>query len=679
MTMHKWCLKTRRRAKSIRRGIIAGCIVAAALGCGLPRASAADSAPDWLRAAAQEKLPNYPKDTKAVILLDETQITVQSNGDIYTRHRAAVRLLRPEARDDYGGIDVNFDKDTKIVSLKAWTIEPDGREIAVGEKDAEEHGYLSNLLYRDVRVKALQFPDAYPGRVVGYEYVQRNRPYVFEDDWWFQDQAPVRTARLILDIPSGWEFTAKWFNHAEMKPQTPASNEYVWEVSNVPRIEVEPQMPSWRTVAGWVGLKYFPSDPTLRAKSTGSWTDIGLWYDALTKSRRDPSPEIQQKVAELTASATDPMQKIRAITEYMQRNIRYFGVEIGVGGYQPHFAAEIFTNQYGDCKDKATLLSAMLRTMGIDSYYVLVDTHRGFVYPSYPSIAFNHAILAIRLPDNVNDPSLYSVIDDPKLGRLLIFDPTNQYVPLGYVPSYLQDTYGLVIAPDGGHLEKIPLLPPSTNRLLRIAKLTLTPGGNLSGDVQELRWGGPAADDREQFLEIEPSKRARIFENFLSEFLNSFQLTGASVGNLNDYDHTLTLDYKFFASDYAKSAGNLLIVSPRVIGDKYTGDLDLFTVDGKPRRYPIDFEEATLQTDAFDIALPPGYVADGLPKPVQASCDYASYRSSTTVANGVLHYQRTFEIKNVIVPTAQLPEIRAFLQQIAADQSSAAVLKKVTP
>ena len=122
-----------------------------------------------------------------------------------------------------------------------------------------------------------------------------------------------------------------------------------------------------------------------------------------------------------------------------------------------------------------------------------------------------------------------------------------------------------------------------------------------------------------------------------------------------------------------------MIVSPRVVGDKYTGNLDLFTIDGKPRQYPIQFDEASLQTDVFDIKLPAGYVPDGLPQPVQASCDYATYRSNTTVADGVLHYQRTLEIKDVIVPKEKLPELRAFLQQIAADQNSAAVLKQVEP
>jgi hypothetical protein len=677
MTPLNWFSRMRSLRRTTRRAALFA--AAAALTWLAPPAAAKDAAPDWLRAAAQEKLPDYPKDTKAVFLLDEVQITVQANGDIETLHRCAIRLLRPEARDDYGGIAVDFDKDTKISYLKAWTITSDGHEIAVGEKDAIEHGYFNEFIYADVKVKALQFPEADPGNVVGYEYVQRNRPYVFEDDWWFQDEVPVRTARLVLEIPAGWEFTTDWFNHAEQKPQSPAPNQYVWELKDLSGIEIEPEMPAWRSVAGWVGLKYFPRDPAMRSKTTGSWTDVGLWYDSLTQSSRIASPEIKQKVAELTSGISNPVTKMRALADYMQRNIRYFGVEIGIGGYQPHPAAEVFAHQYGDCKDKATLLSAMLHEIGVESYYVLIDTHRGFVHANYPSIDFNHAILAIRLPDNVTESSFFAVVNDPKLGRLLIFDPTSEYVPLGYLPSRLQDSYGLVIAPDGGHLISMPLLPPSTNRLLRTAKCDLTPAGNLSGDIQELRWGAPATQDRREFLEAQPSKRAEIFERFLGSFLSNFTLTTASLGNLDKYDDMLTLHYKFSSVGYAKAAGDLLIVSPRVVGDKYTQLLDLFTVAGKPRKYPIEFAEATRQDDMFDITLPAGFVADGLPKPVQVDCPYATYSSETKVADGVLHYKRTFEVKDVLVPTEKLPDIRSFLEQVAADQRSAAVLRRATP
>jgi hypothetical protein len=653
-------------------------IAAMQFACFVPRVSAADSAPDWLRAAAQQKLPNYDKDTVAVILLDETRTTVHDNGEIETRHRGAIRLLRPEARREYGGEAVPFDKDTKISYLKAWTIEANGHEIAVGEKDAVEQGFLEDIEYTDVKVKELQFPEANPGNVVGYEYVQRNRPYVFEDNWWFQDPAPVVTARFELQLPPGWEFTASWFNFPEQKPQTPSANQYLWEVNNLPGVEIEPDMPTWRAVAGWVGIKYFPRDAAMRAKSSGSWQDIGLWYDGLTQSSRASSPAIQQKVAELTSGISDPLQKMRVLTDYMQKSIRYMAVEIGIGGFQPHPAVEVFAHQFGDCKDKATLLSAMLHEIGIDSYYMAIDDRRGVIHPDYPSISMNHMILAIRLPDGIPDTGLYAVVNDPKLGRLLIFDPTNEHVPLGYLPWYLQDSYGLLMAPDGGHLLSLPLLPPATNRLLRTAKFDLSATGDLSGEIHEMDWGGPAARQREEFLEVQPAKRVEIFDHFLANFLNNFNLTSATLGNLEQYDQNFIVDYKFVSAGYATSAGDLLFVRPRVVGDKGTGTLRLF-VEHKARKYPIQFEEATRQDDVFDITLPAGYVVDGLPKPVQVNCDYASYKSETKVADGVLHYKRTLEITDVMVPTEKLPAVRDFLQQVVADQQSSVVLRRANP
>jgi transglutaminase-like putative cysteine protease len=406
-------------------------------------------------------------------------------------------------------------------------------------------------------------------------------------------------------------------------------------VNDVAAVETEPEMPPWIAVAGWVGLKYFPRDPAMRARTTGSWSDLGLWYAGLTQSSRTASPEIKQKVAELTSGLSDPVAKMRALTDYMQKRIRYVAIEFGIGGYQPHPAADVFTHQYGDCKDKATLLSTMLHEIGIESYYVVVDADRGIVRSDYPSMHFDHVIVAIRLPDGVDASSLYAVVNDPKLGRLLFFDPTNEYVPLGYLPWYLQNNDGLVVTSGGGALESMPLLP-------------------------------------------QPAKRAEVFDNFLGRYLNNFTLTGASLGNLDQYELSLVLTYKFVSPGYANASGDLLFFRPRVLGDHSSNLLRLFA-EQKPRKYPIEFNEATIQDDVFDIALPAGYVVDGLPPPVQVDCEYATYHSETKVADGVLHYKRSFQINEVTVPTEKLPEIRNFLKQVAADQSTSAILRRATP
>jgi len=235
-----------------------------------------------------------------------------------------------------------------------------------------------------------------------------------------------------------------------------------------------------------------------------------------------------------------------------------------------------------------------------------------------------------------------------------------------------------LVTPGGGELISLPLLPPATNRLLRTAKFSLTATGDLTGQIHETEWGGPAAAEREEFLETQPSKRAEVFDRFLGNFLNNFTLTSASLGNLDKYNENLTLDYKFVSRGYANAASDLLFVRPRVVGDENTNYLRLFA-EHKPRKYAIEFEDATRQDDVFDITLPAGYVVDGLPKPVQADCEYASYKSETKVEDGVLHYKRTFEIKDVMVPTEKLPVIHDFLQQVAADQQASVVLRRATP
>jgi transglutaminase-like putative cysteine protease len=634
----------------------------------------ADTAPEWLRAAAHQTLPDYPKDTIGVVLLDEEQTTVKDNGDIETRHRLAYKLLRPEARDKYGYAVVQFNNETKVSFFKAWTITADGKEMELREKDAAEYSLTSFEVFSDARAKVIKCPAADPGSIVGYEYVQKNRPFAFESDWQFQDEIPTRRARFSLQLPPGWEFSDYWANSPKLQPQSSANNFYVWEVENVPAVEIEPAMPPFLSVASRMDIKYFPRDPALRAKSTGSWNDIGIWYANITAASRVPSPAVEQKVAELTAGISDPLKKMQVLASYVQQQIRYVAIEVGIGGLQPHAAADVFKHQYGDCKDKVTLMSTMLKLAGIDSYYVMIDTRRGIVNPDFPSTRGNHVIMAIRLPQEVPATNLYATVDDPKLGRLLFFDPTDEFVPLGYLPSELQQNYGLVVTPESGTLFLLPVLPPATNRLLRTATLTLGPTGNLSGDVNELRWGAPADDSRAQFAGSSPSDREKVVEKFLGAFLNNFTLTSASIDNLDKHDANLTLHYQFVVEGYAKTAGNLLILRPRVVGDKGSSILA-----GKARKYPIEFEGTTLQSDLFDITLPAGYVVDELPQPVDAKCDYASYKSNVEVKDNVLHYKRTYEIKGVMVPTEKLPEVRDFFHQVAAAEKSSAVLRRANP
>src|SRR5258708_14791168 len=215
---------------------------------------------------------------------------------------------------------------------------------------------------------------------------------------------------------------------------------------------------------------------------------MGTWYWTMEIGTGDASQEIKKEVADLTASSHTAMEKMQAIAMFVQHQIRYVGIELGIGGWQPHPAKDIFGHRYGDCKDKATLMRSMLQEIGIASYQVVINTTRGAVTPITPAYrGFNHQIIAIQLPDNLNSPLLMATLLHPRLGRLLFFDPTDEVTPFGQLRGELQANYGLLVTSQRGELTQRPKQDAGTNSIPPSANLNLEPFGNLHGHVENAR------------------------------------------------------------------------------------------------------------------------------------------------------------------------------------------------
>jgi hypothetical protein len=387
----------------------------------------------------------------------------------------------------------------------------------------------------------------------------------------------------------------------------------------------------------------------------------------------DASEPIKQQVSGLTAGKTTQLQKMQAIAGFVQHDIRYVAIALGIGSWQPHAAPDVFSHRYGDSKDKATLMRTMLRQIGVDSYHVVINTQRGSVTRETPAHnGFNHVILAIKLPDDVKDPSLIAVMQHPRLGRILFFDPTNELTPFGQIGGYLQANYGLLVTPDGGELVELPQQPSAMNSIQRVGKLTLDANGKLKGDVEEVRLGDRARSERRRLRTVtKDADRIKPIEDLLAGSLSSFQIVRASVVNSDHTDRPFGFNYSFESDNYAKTAGNLLLVRPRVLGGKSSGVLET----KEPRKFPFEFEGPLRDTDSFEIALPPGYEVDELPPPTDADYSFGSYHSKTEASGQVLHYTRALEIKELSVPVGKMDELKRFYRMIASDERNTAVLK----
>jgi hypothetical protein len=639
-----------------------------------PRLARAADAPAWMHAVASAPLPDHDDKTDAVLLYSEKTVNVQSVDKVKTHVRIVYKILRPNGRD-YGIVGVPFNSHSKINGLHGWCIPASGKDYEVKDKEALEIALPKvdgSELISDVKEKVLQIPSPDPGSVVGYEYEEDEQPMVLQDVWSVQRGIPVRETHYSLQLPPGWAYKAFWVNYPETKPTENGSN-LEWTVSNVKSIREEPEMPPWAGVAGRMIVSYFPQGGPSNRGFT-NWAEMGTWYTNLITGRRDASPEIKQQVSALTASAATPLDKMRALAYFAQHDIRYVSIQLGIGGWQPHPAADIFVHHYGDCKDKATLLSAMLSQIGIDSYYVVINSERGAVTADMPANigAFDHAILAIKLPPDLVSPSLLATKAHPKLGTLLFFDPTNELTPFGQIGGYLQANYGLLVGPDGGELVELPREPAAMSGIERTGKLTLDPSGKLTGEVKESRIGDRARMERSRLRAVTSSAdQIKPIEELLAGSMSLFHITHATVLNLNQTDQPFGFNYTFEAENYAKNAGGLLLVRPRVLGVKTSGLLET----KEPRKFSVEFDGPSRDTDSFDIAIPSGFVVDDVPPAVDADYSFASYHSKTEVKGNLIHYSRTLEFKELSVPVARADELKKFYRIIASDERNTAVLK----
>ena len=411
------------------------------------------------------------------------------------------------------------------------------------------------------------------------------------------------------------------------------------------------------------------SGPGLAQPQEGTWKGIGEWYDSLAHDRVVATPDISAKAAELTQGKTDFYDKSEAIGEFVQQQIRYFVIEMGVGGYQPHPAADIFRGRYGDCKDKATLLSAMLSSVGIHSALLMVDTQRGVIDPEDPSIHGNHMIAAIEVPQGYESPKLHSMVTAKTGRRYLIFDPTWEKTPFGQLEDNLQGSYGVLLEGANSQVIQLPVLDPKLNSIRRSARFQLDADGTLKGTVTVKRFGDLAERERYIFTHGDAKEQQQYIDRTASGDFAAASLTDLKAENAEALNKDMTTSYALSASHFATLAGPLLMVRPRVLGS-----LDI-PVDHKVRKVGIDLRQTMQASDDFEIELPAGYVVDELPDPVKIDLGFASYESSTEVQGQTLHYKRVYTQREVTLPADKYSELQKLAGVIDNDEQSRAVLK----
>ena len=571
----------------IRPILRAGLLGLAVLAANAP-VLAADEAPAWLKQAAAQQVPSYPAGTPAVVIYDESTVTVADDGRTTSVTRYAVRVLTRDGRESCVMRAHYMPGTSKVRDFKAWHIR-DGVTKAFGKGEIADVAASADEMFSEGRMAAMSLSDdADAGSVVGFEFVHEDRPLLAQDEWSFQSRLPVLSSRLTLVLPAGWQASSVTFNHAPVEPKV-AGTTWTWELRGLSPIPPEPAAPPVTNLAKG-------------------------------------------------------------------------------GGYKPRAATDVFARSYGDCKDKANLMLAMLRTVGIESY--LMAIYAGdptYVREEYPTPSqFNHCILAVRVSPATEAPTVF---DNASVGRLMAFDPTDPYSPVGDLPDHLQGSLALLMAGDAGGLVRMPVTPPDANRLDRTTEAKLGLDGSITGRISERSTGSRAVDARARF----ESESRTDYDARINRWIGA-GVPGARIVKITPNDDRVAnrfgLDIEFASDRYAQMMGGRLYVFKPVLVSRLQR-IELRT--DELRTQPVVLEsQALAETATFE--LPPGMVVDEMPDPVKIDTSFGTYVTTYEVKEGVLVFTRSLTLKRATIPVAEFESARAFFTKIRDAESAPVVL-----
>ena len=421
------------------------------------------------------------------------------------------RIFDPEKAKGLQQIPIRYADGREIVEvIVAERISKNGRSERARRIDDRGQSGKQGGMYTDSRMQVVQFGELRSGDVI---HVRSRTEWVGQQNLFgdffgllepMQSVLPVSDWQLVVEGPMARPLY--WGGQGVPEPIISEENgrrRYEFRKEIIPRIEAEVAMPPWLEKGEYISVSTYQS-----------WAEMGRWYANLIDEQLRLNDELKKKARELVHGVNEDSEKVRRIYEFVVESTRYVGIELGIHGWKPYPVTEVYRRKYGDCKDKASMLVALLREVDIDAQVALVRTANLGVLPDTPATmwAFNHAIAYV--------PSLD-----------LFMDGTAERSGFQELPYLDQGAMALLIAsPDGtsdSELRVIPIADAETNLNESQYELVLDKSGALRFSGIEKFRGTHNADQRAELQD--EAHRREIVERSLASILPGATVEGIEV------------------------------------------------------------------------------------------------------------------------------------------------------
>jgi len=488
----------------------------------------------------------------------------------------------------------------------------------------------------------IHFPSLQPGSVlhVAYRHARSSSSWMedhYDENFAFQGANPVQQARWVLALPADKQLAVlrRGAQIHEARERLGAEQVWIWRANHVPMLRSEPHTPAARELAQAVYVSTVPS-----------WESLARWQNSLIQDQFDVSAAIRNKTRELVARAGTPLEKLEAIYAFVAREVRYLDHDAGIFGKKPNKAADVFDNRFGDCKDKATLMIAMLREVGIQAAYAGVRTRdRGPVFWEIPSAQTNHIITFVPAQPGFPEP--------------LFVDGTSRFGHLAYLPERDQGLKALVLDGQSHQIVETPQLGPETS-LEEVRLAAGIQGGALALTGQE-RWTGLWSYGRRERLQ-NPGKRFEEFARQLNYRYRGARVSHATFAGLDDLGPEVRADYGLHVPGKVRAEGDSLRLLP-------LWPLNVaMLLAPRPERYnDLEIQVPWVQRVELSLQLPTGLGVRSLPAPARIETSLFSYERRCRAEAHEVRCTRSLAVRAGREPRAGYEAFRS--QAILVDQA----------
>lgn len=648
----------------------------------------ASSKPAAQAPTAATKTPDYSQEPFVVQQL-QNKLRFEDNGTGQKEQIVRIRVQSDAGVEQLGELVFGYSAANESMDVVfVRVVKPDGSVITAAPgavKDMTSTVARDAPVYSDYKEKHITVPSLHAGDTLEYDILTHINSALAPNEFWYEQNfvkdAIALDESLELNYPADRAVTIKSaaFTSINGKPQNspaPASGGASSIASSSALAVFSTEIKDGRIIDTWKRSNLsHPADndddsskkkkpateqkePDVQITTFKNWEAIARWYSSLEKGRTDPTPEIRAKAAELTVGKSSELEKMQAIYQYVSTNIRYVSLSFGLGRYQPHSAGEVFANQYGDCKDKSTLLVAMLDAAGIPGEPVLIPYERTLDFDVPSPSQFDHVITAV--PDAL-----------PEKDQLVWMDSTAEVAPFRLLVRKLRDKSALLVPPDGsGKIVTTPADPPFLSTQKVEIEGEVSDLGKLNAKIHYTLRGDNEFVLRAAFRRTPQNQWKQLGQTLAALDGIRGEVTAVTPSDPAEIEKPFELTLEFnepnfldWSSKKAKVALPLLSIGLPGADEDSSDPIKLGS--------PLDVDVS------LKLTLPSNFSAQP-PVAIAVARDYAEFKSSYNFKDHVLTASRDLNFKMREIPASRLSDYLAFTRAVESDETQALLVENST-